>query len=233
MYIKTTLLALCAVFTLSNCTTLKPPPLEDLSRWIEPLYLNYPPKCKRISNNEMVTVPKWVCTLPEVKTDTGAYGVGIAKAGGGRSLQLNIAQSKGRIQIAEAIQTQIESNLQKEEVRGRILELSDNTPKISREEIVVAIDVVVRNIRQDAETVYGAEMLENFTAPDGTIYMLMGITNPERIRKSVEEMIQGAMDVDKKDLLGLRCQQVEKCLSISKLLSTAIDSNPTIDSDSR
>ena len=230
MYIKHTLLALCAVFTLSNCTTLKPPPLEDLLRWIEPPYLNAPPKCERISNNEMVTVPKWVCTLPEVKTDTGAYGVGIAKAGGSLSMQNSLARLRGRKQIALALQAQIVSNLQEEEVRKRILELSDNTPKISREEIVVAIDVVVRNIRQDAETVYGVEMLENFTAPDGTIYVLMGITNPERIRKSVEEMIQGAMDGD---LLGLRCQQVEKCLSISKLLSTAIDGDPTIDSDSR
>ena len=213
MYKKTTLLALCAVFTLSSCTTLTLP------------------------INEMVRVPKWIFTLPEVKTETGAYGVGIAKAGDSPGLQRRIAQAQGRSQIVERTRTQIANNLQKEEVRKRILELSDNNPKISREDIVAAIDVIVRNI-QGARTVvnltegtiYGARSLTGYYAPGGTFYLLMGITNPESIRKSVEEMIQGAMDGD---LLGLRCQQVEKCLNISKLLSTAIDGDPTIDSDSR
>ena len=225
MYKKTALLTLCTVFTLSSCTTVQMPCCQPI--------FPYPnlPRCERSSNNEMVPVPGWICTLPEVKTDTGAYGVGVAEVGGSLRLQRDIAQHKGRMQIVTALQKQIESNLQKEEVRNRILELSDKNPEVSQAEIIAAIDIVVRNIiRQepDTGTAFGSRVLKEFETPDGTIYVLMGTTDAQQIRESAEQMIQIALNADAKEWLGSRCQQAEKCLSISKLLSTAIDGRATI-----
>ena len=221
MYPKTALLILYTVFTLSSCTNLVPQPL-----CCQPVF-PYPnlPRCERSSNNEMVPVPGWICTLPEVKTHTGAYGVGIARVGGPYGLQRRRAQNEGRFAIAASTRTQIASNLQKEEVRNRILELSDNNPEISRGEIIAAIDIVIRNIRQNESVVFGSRMLKEFETPDGTIYVLMGTTDAQQIRASAELMIRDAIDVGR---LGSRCQQIEKCLNISKLLSTAIDGRATI-----
>ena len=277
MYKKTALLTLCTVFTftLCSCTTLTSGPIKEgikLLKWPE----KSKKPCERFAFNKKVRVPEWICYPPPAKTDTGAYGLGVEKAGGNLGLKLHRAQADGRAEIVLGIQNQIASGLQKEEMRQRILELSDNNPKVSREEIVAAIDIVVRNILhgnawmvvliqtliesglQEKEVkqrilelndlnfeilqeeiddivsnieqgdllAFGSRILEVFETPDGTIYVLMGITDALAIRKSAEQIIQIALNAKP----GPRCRPVEKCTSISKLLSTAIDGNSTIDS---
>ena len=80
-------------------------------------------------------------------------------------------------------------------------------------------------------TIHGSKMLQAFHTSDGTLYVLMGITDAKVIREFAERMIRDAMmDVG---WLAFGCPQVGKCIGINKLLWTAIDGNPTIDSDSR
>ena len=231
MYKKATLLALCTVFTLSSCTTassLVPLPLKAGLAFLN-WFLQPQPKCTRSANNRMVNVPKWVCKLPAAKIDSGAYGVGIAPTGGSPGLQRRLAQAEGRLQIATAIQTQIAGDLQREEVLEQALRQSGDGSITQR--ALVSTSAVSDSFRQHSEgTIYGSKELESFQTPDGTIYVLMAITEKAQIRKSAENMIQIALNADKRDLLS--CQKEDQCFRASQELAKAMNGSATIDSNS-
>ena len=235
MYKKTTLLALCTVFTLSSCaatstvaSSLTPAPIKAGIAFLS-WFLKAQPTCRQASNNKMERVPKWVCKLPAAKSETGAYGVGIAPSGGSPGLQRRLAQSEGRLQIAAAIQTQIVGDMQREEVLEQALRQSSNGSINQRS--VVSTSAVSDSFRQHAEgTIYGSRELESFQTPNGTIYVLMAITEKAQIRKSAENMIQIALNADTRDLLG--CQQADQCFRASQELAKAMDGSATIDSNS-
>ena len=210
MYKITTLLALCTVFTLSSCAVgyhLLPPGVKAGIAFVEWVLRNKPP-CLRTVSNIREEVPKWICSLPRIKTKTGAYGLGIAEPLGNLSLQYDKAQIGGRLKIAATLQAQIVEN-----VRG---EDADAT----------------RTLRKSFEqyiegTVYGSYELANFQTADGTIYSLMAITDEDKIKESAEGMIQRVLTRDRRDLLG--CQDKDRCASASRKLWKEIDDSTTIE----
>ena len=228
MYKKTALLALCTVFTLSSCTVSSDLSPIDAAVAFLKLFLKFQPKCRiTLSNKKKETVPKWICALPEVKTDTGAYGLGIASASSNPSLQLDRAQAHGRAQIVSAIQTQVVNDVIDVAGSGSI---SSTLGGISREE-VEDIAVSIRRVTVSSMgTVRGSRMLYRFKDKDGILYVLMALTDANKISDLAVDMIQRAPNVANNSQF---CPTVEQCLNFSRELGKVIEGSAPIDSDSK
>ena len=116
-------------------------------------------------------MPKWICKLPEVKTETGAYGLGIDNTRNAPSLQLDLAQLHGRSQIATAIKTQITNDLIAGIATGNI---SDST-EVTQTEVTQIADAVRITRQHSAAILSGSRMLHRFTDKDGTLYVSYGV----------------------------------------------------------
>ena len=214
MYKKATLLALCMVFTLSGCAVifaLLPQPLKAGLKYVAK-YLRDEPECNppsftaSQSNNKEDPPPKWICTVPPAKVRTGVYGVGIAEWGGHRSMQRRIAQHRGRVDIAAAIQTQVVS--QEEEVgwlKTGLCKSSDSSPTESATDTLNKISkskIITKNssATHTEGIVHGARFLTGYYAPDGTFYALMGIIEEQDVKDSKASMIKAILAKIRQDL---------------------------------
>ena len=205
MYKKATLLALCTVFTLSGCLTLA----KVAAPLFIDLFLKDKKECQRSNFTEERPAPKWICTLPESKIGTGAYGVGSQWAGGSLSMQNSLARLHGRKQIALALQAQIVVDLRETVLLTRALKKIDDSLTDEEIDSLVLASVTLENflsteniVQRTQGLLVGVYEVENVEAPiDRTIYSLMAITDPEKMQQSIEGMIRSAVETVQHDSL--------------------------------
>lgn len=120
-----------------------------------------------------VQAPEWYCN-PQVEGGIAAVGEAKPNPGGDRNMQRNMAMSSARDSLAQQIEVRVKNmldNWARSTGAGEAQTYESNFESVSRQ---------VAN-----QTLQGSAQLKRWVAPDGTLILLVGITDQTRISEQI------------------------------------------------
>lgn len=144
--------------------------------------------------NSSQPAPLWVCDAPVEGMAVGAVG-SAAKSDAGVAFMKQMAATDARVQLAQSMKVQ---------VQNMIKQYVETTGAASKETVDRVNTSVTKQITD--QTLTGTKIFRSATAPDGTLYVLVGLDDIS-VQKLTEAAVKTSMGNDQAAWQQFRAQK--------------------------
>ncbi len=136
-----------------------------------------PPFTQQCEYAPGVLAPEWYCN-PQVEGGIAAVGEAKPNPGADRNMQRNMAMANARDALAQQMEVRVKNMLDN---------WARSTGAGEAQTYEANFESVSRQVSQ--QTLYGSAQLNRWVAPDGTLVLLVGITDQTRISEQIRTSI--------------------------------------------